>query len=261
MQQQANPALYQLAPDVVFVLADDASARLLDLSGSFYALSATGAEMLRGVLSNGVEATILDIASQYDLDPSWVRSDLKDLLEKLERSRLVLPPSSRASSSRLRPAVARAAVALMFRLPVRRSPVALLIFARLCFACFGWSDTVAAWGRMTFRDARRGYTDADLDRVDLAVRDAAARLPFVDCKERALSAWFLLCCGGIPATLVVGIHWYPLAGHCWCEVGPRKLTDFEDRCGTYQQVARYGPGPAHTAMENIPTTERVNEAG
>ena len=263
VREQAIGALYRLAPDVILVSAEDASARLLDLSGSFYALSATGAEMLQGVLGNGVEATIHDIAAQYGLEDSRVRSDLKDLLDKLERSGLVRVSSSSSSFNRPRATIAHTVAALLLRLPLRRSPTALLIFARMSFACFGWSDTIAAWGRVAARGAFRTavHTDADLDRVDLVIRDAAARLPFVDCKERSLSAWFLLCCQGIPATLVVGIHWFPLAGHCWCEVGPRKLTDFADRCETYRQVARYGPDLAHVAVAHHPTAERLNEAG
>ncbi len=43
----ANPPEYILSSDVIFVPVDDGSAQLLDLDGAFYALTATGAEMLR----------------------------------------------------------------------------------------------------------------------------------------------------------------------------------------------------------------------
>jgi len=49
----------------------------------------------------------------------------------------------------------------------------------------------------------------------------------------------LLRSAGVPAKLVVGLDLYPLAGHCWCEVGQHAFSDFPDRCESFTPVIRY----------------------
>ncbi len=254
MKNSTSSGRYWLAADVVFVPVDDGSARLLNMSGSFYALSSSGAEMLRGVLDAGVRATVREIVGRYDVDPARVQSDLSDLLRKLRRARLVRTGELSSWTLRLRAGLARLAVGLVFEtIPLHTAPTALMVFARMCFALFGWAHTASAWSRSAGRGAVHG--DANdlterLDRLDATIRNVAARLPSVECKERALCTWFLLGRQGIPATLVVGIDLFPLAGHCWCEVGSRVLTDFEDRCEAYLPVARYELGATHVG-ENL----------
>jgi hypothetical protein len=255
---------YQLAPDVVLVPVDDGSARLLNLGGSFYALSKSGSEMLGAVLSHGSEQAARDIAGRYGVDAARVATDLGELLAKLRGARLVRMGSSEPWHARLRASCARITAACLFAVTAGQArPRRLLLLARLCILLFGWENTASTWSRIISARTQGGVPppkaslDALLDKVDADVRKAASALPSMACKERALCAWFILCSRGIPATLVVGIHLYPLAGHCWCEVGSRKLTDFEDRCETYLPVARYTPGAARVTPPGIRPAECV----
>lgn len=118
----------------------------------------------------------------------------------------------------------------------------LLTLAYLCFTFFGWARTVAPWQRCARRLALADGTadPAALDAVDGAVRDLAASLPLpVACKERALSCWTLARWAGLPATLVVGLDLFPLAGHCWCESGTRTLSDDAQRCALFTPILQY----------------------
>lgn len=240
----STPEHYRLAPDVILVEADDGSARLLDMSGSFFALSRSGAELLGGLLTNGAEQTIKSLSDKYAVEAERIETDLRQLLDKLLSSGLIQAGGRRSLWARVRSGLARSIVPVLLRLPrLERSPLALLTVARLCFLAFGWADTVAAWGRNLDRSGLGIAPAADaglLTRVDDAIRGAAARLPSVACKERALSAWYVLRRNGVPASLVVGVQLYPLGGHCWCEVGSRVLTDFADHCRSYLPVVRYG---------------------
>src|SRR5579875_313383 len=220
-----NPAKYMLAGGVVFLPVDDGSARLLDLDGSFYALSASGTEMLEGTLVDGVETTIARIAARYEVSAHKVRSDLESLLGKLKDKRLIQDCGGRDGCRRrsaLWPALTILPALRMLdvlRVKPKIKPTLLLVVARACLAMFGWARSVA-----------QSQQDEIISRVDDSIRRAAARLALSTCKERALCAWYILRSMGIPAALVVGVQLYPLAGHCWCQAGTRILTDFRDRC-------------------------------
>jgi hypothetical protein len=115
--------------------------------------------------------------------------------------------------------------------------------AHLSFALFGWSRAVALWQEAHARFPARqpGERDAEsIQALGTAVRAAAASHPIrVACKERALCAWSLARAAGLSATLVVGIDLFPIAGHCWCEVGAQPLGDDRDRCDRFTPVARW----------------------
>jgi hypothetical protein len=243
-----NPAKYMLAGGVVFLPVDDGSARLLDLDGSFYALSASGTEMLEGTLVDGVETTIARIAARYEVSAHKVRSDLESLLGKLKDKRLIQDCGGRDGCRRrsaLWPALTILPALRMLdvlRVKPKIKPTLLLVVARACLAMFGWARSVAIWQK-AIRPAQAAVAQSQQDeiisRVDDSIRRAAARLALSTCKERALCAWYILRSMGIPAALVVGVQLYPLAGHCWCQAGTRILTDFRDRCETYLPVVRY----------------------
>jgi Transglutaminase-like superfamily len=250
--QATIPAQYRLAPDVIVVPIEDGTARLLDMGGAFYALSSTGLEMMRGVLVDGVAATARAVADRCDVPPSRVEADLAALLAKLRKSRLVRRGVAPSWAARVGARLARLTARVVLPL-AGSSPAALMTFARISFVLFGWARTVDAWSRGPRGKPEHAPDSAYLsDQIDQAIKDAAARLPFLACKERALCAWYLLCRERIAATLVVGIELFPLAGHCWCEVGPRKFTDFADRCEAYLPVARYGLGPVGLACDSPP---------
>jgi hypothetical protein len=240
---------YALAPDVILLPLHDGTARLLDLGGSFYAVPAVGAGMLRDTLDLGTAAAVRRAAEQYDVDVRQVQADLDTFLRRLEKEGLIRPRLARRGLRRSTTALALLilAPALFFAHRARPGPraraAALLTLARLSFRLFGWSRTVAAWQWCHPRGVESppaNEWEATVRAIDEAVRQAAAGHALeVECKERSLCCWALARRAGVPAALVVGVALFPLAGHCWCESGPWMLGDDRDRCEAYTPVARY----------------------
>ena len=87
--QSTQDGRYSLSPSVILLAVDDGSARLLDLDGSFHALSETAVEMLQGALTHGIDATIAQLAARYRLAPERIRSDIEALLDGLLKQQLI----------------------------------------------------------------------------------------------------------------------------------------------------------------------------
>jgi hypothetical protein len=241
-QTLAQHSEYVLGPDVVLVQVPDGSARLLDMGGGFYALPATGAEMVQGVLERDMAATVQDLAQQYEIAADLVEADLSSLVHQLERQGLLAKsPTRRAARSWWQALVLVPCLRLVLCVPFRQLKAsALLILAYLAFACFGWARTVSIWQRYIRRRAKNEPSvpnEATVRGLDEAVRRAAALVPLpVACKERALAVWTLVALAGVPATVVVGLELFPLGGHCWCEAGPWTLSDEADICRFFTPV-------------------------
>ena len=241
---------YALAPDIIFWVVEDGSARLLDLDGTFYALSRSAAELLRATLESGVEAAVDRIAGRYGIKASQVDKDLDQLLATLHRAGVFEVPSRYSKRRRFRQLVAKAVIIPplrvlgLFNRGEKITVVALIALARLCTAMFGWGPTVEAW-RAAIRlnpSPSQSRQDDIIQRIDCAIRKTAAKIPSAACKERALACWYLLCSLRIPATLIVGVQLYPLAGHCWCQVRNQVLTDDARSCEAFVPIARYEGG-------------------
>lgn len=241
-----TPDRFSMRPDVILLPVEDGSARLLDMGGSFFALSRSGAGMLRSLLADGRAATLAATAARYGIPRERAEADLAALIARLTDARLLSAHADRAGRTSRRAALARRVVPAALRLSrVRSSPRALLALARLCFVTLGWAETVTIWRAACAPLAATGTADPEpsvVESVDTSIRAAAAGLPSVACKERALCAWFMLAGKGVASRLIVGIQLYPLAGHCWCEVGRRIVSDFADHCQSYMPVARYEAG-------------------
>jgi hypothetical protein len=231
----------RLAPGVALVDVPDGSARLLDLDGNFHALSPLGAAMLRLALERGPEEAVRVIAADYAQDEGRVRADLGRFLGSLGRLGLL----GRGRRRRVRGALGwlalPAALALAWRWPRRAG--ALLGLARLSFRLFGWAATLRVW-RWYHRGATRPLSPGEASKAARAVDEevrasAGGHLLAVECKERALAAWALARAAGLPAELVVGVTFFPLAGHCWCELAGEPLGDEPARCALYAPVFRY----------------------
>jgi hypothetical protein len=241
------PVDYILGRDVLLVPATDGSARLLDLGGEFYAIGQVGATMLAETLARGPQAAALAIAERFGVAIDRVESDLQLFLKQLQDKGLLQrgPAPAARRGGKVLPYVVILFTLRILQHGVRSLRVKawiLLALARLCFSVFGWTRTVAALQRC-LPAANAAVTPEQhgaVTMVDQAVRRAAAgHLLRVECKERALGCWALLRSSGVAADLVIGIHLFPLTGHCWCEAGPWTLSDDQARCDGYQPVLRY----------------------
>lgn len=241
----AGGAEMVLAPEVVFVEGPDGSARLLDLEGGFYAIPQSGAELLRETLADGTASAAVRIAERYGVDTEQVEQDLSAFLTDLRRRRLICRPGS-PPRGRTRRLLCRLMVTLPLLALLRLVPSLslrawlLLALARCSFWLFGWSATVATWGKV--RGVPRPTEGCD--RVVTAVgetvrRMASGHLMHVECKERAVCCWALLRAGGWPAALVVGVRFFPMIGHCWCASGSHVLADSPDNCAACTTVFTY----------------------
>lgn len=241
---------YCLSPDILLVEAPDGTARLLDLRGTFYAVTAVGALMLRETLACGVDAAAARVCEHFSADPEEVRADLRTFLDNLARMGLVRrarrphaqagrpgPPALTRVLGSLVLGVHRGARTLETRAWV------LLALARLSLRFLGWARTVAVWRQVPSRAARPMASNewgAAAHKVGEAVsRIAASHALAVGCKERSLCCWSLLRAAGVPAVLTVGVVLFPFEGHCWCHVGHWVVGDDPDECKRFTIVTEY----------------------
>lgn len=245
---RARPdADYFLSPDVILVTVDDGSARLLDMTGSFHAISAVGARMLQAVLADGAAAAVPKIAEHYGVGRQQIEADLAIFLRDLMDRRLLCARGQQRAggNSGIVARLMRLAVQSVHGLAGRPETKArfLLPLARLSFARLGWTRTVSIWRQAHGHFPSRTVGDADketVDALDRTVRSAATGHPVtMMCKESALCSWSLARAAGLNAALVVGIDLFPIAGHCWCEVGTATPGDDPHRIERFAPVGRW----------------------
>ncbi len=206
-------SLRRLAPDTAFVVLPDGSGRLLDLAGSFYALSPSATGMLRETLRSGSATAAERVAASFAVAEGRVRQDLHVFLDDLRQRRLLQRagddvPTDRAVSRSLLGALG--ATYRCVRRTAARSWV-LLALAYLSIRRLGWPRTLATW-QAFHGPAPSGAADSEMEAIRAAAeatRTAAAWHPLhVQCKERSLCCWSLLRAAGVPAQLVVGVAFY-----------------------------------------------------
>jgi len=197
--------------------------------------------MLRDTIEHGRAAAIARGAARYGVEETRIAIDLDDLIGDMVRRGLLQRGQGRRPSAIRR--LLATAIAGMTRQALRlargepaRARIALTL-ARLSFVLLGWNATVSAW-RARFGAGREATVDAQR-MIDAAVRGVAARhVMNVDCKERALASFALARTAGLPAALVVGVDFYPLAGHSWCEIGHSVIGDEEAHCRRFTPAFR-----------------------
>jgi hypothetical protein len=239
---------YALPANVALLLVRDGTARLLDFDGYFHAISATGAKMLQETLERGSEAAARRIAEQYDVDAHQIRADLDAFLADLERRQLVCRFRGRQrSASTILVSLFLASTLRCAHLganSLKAKALHLLTLAYFSFRFFGWTRTVASWQRFygEVSTPRSLQESEEIARaIDSAVRTTAAKHVLnVGCKERSIVCWALMRSTDLPVRLVLGVDLFPLASHCWCELGPLVLSDYEDRCERFTPVLKYG---------------------
>jgi hypothetical protein len=240
---------YTLAPDVVLLLIQDGTARLLDLGGNFYAISAMGALMLHETLRWGAATAVHRIVVEYNVAVQQVQHDLRVFLDDLQQKRLI-SRLERSPRQDARTSIATSFVLLptlrclhAWTVSVKTRAWSLMTLAYIAVRLFGWPRTLAAWQHYYHAYTAPGEpvnTERVAKAIDGAVRAVAASHPFdVRCKERALCCWGLLRSAGFPAKLVLGVALFPLGSHCWCRLGSLVLSDDEERCEQFTPVLSY----------------------
>lgn len=245
---------YRLSRDVVLVAVQDGTARLLDLGGSLYAVSKTGAVMLAAALEGEQQEVCGKLATLFKFDREQIRAEMAEFLRDLETRRLVKPPGMR---HRLWPSLGELLAWLIapIVLACTRSSDrwlgtriwSLITVSYLATRLFGWTNTIRVWQRYLGPErSGSGLHSGDenmlLNNITEHVTRAIARHPLnIGCKERALCCWTLARAAGLPARIVLGIDLFPFALHCWCESRSQILADrFEGRCDRYTPILAYG---------------------
>jgi hypothetical protein len=248
-----NTGHYRLSRDVVLVAVQDGTARLLDLGGSLFAVSETGAVMLAAALEGEQQEICDELAARFKLDRAQICSDMAKLLRDLEMQRLVKPPAVR---HRLWPSLGGLLAWLIapIVLACMRSSNRWLgarIWSLLTVSYFatrflGWTNTIRVWQRClgperSGSEPLSGDEDMHLNNITQRVTRAIARHPLnIGCKERALCCWTLARAARLPARIVLGIDLFPFALHCWCESRSQILADrYEGRCDRYTPILTY----------------------
>jgi Transglutaminase-like superfamily len=236
---------FRLAPGVVLVTVTDGSSRLLDFGGSFYGLSAVGTELLTLTLKKGCNDAVQAVSEAWSVAESQVSRDLTLLLNNLHQRRLISTTASPASTrdrSVLGTFVATCLSAAISFFTTDNQIWLILLTAFASLRLLGWNRTLCVWTQfVASRQESECFGDSLSDvQIDTLTRDVASRhLLRTECKERSLTFWLLMRLRGRPAELVVGLDLYPLASHCWCEIGTKIYTDFDDSCRRYTPILRY----------------------
>jgi hypothetical protein len=227
---------FRLGPDVIFVLVDDGTGRLIDLNGGVYAIDQTAVQLVHTTLIHGRAVAIDVLAHKFDVPIERLSSDLDTLLRCLYRERLT---GHRSGLKVFRPALRGVTETVVTAIlshgqGTRMQTHLLLALARLSFFVLGFSTTIRAWSRAVLR-AKSARLSADAV-CELVRSVGASHWLVAECKERALCSWALLGASGATADLVLGISLYPLRGHCWCALDGEIVADDPERCALFEPV-------------------------
>jgi Transglutaminase-like superfamily/Coenzyme PQQ synthesis protein D (PqqD) len=236
-------ATFTLCEGVVHVAVEDGTSRLLNLGNHFYGLSVVATRMLRVTLEAGLDAAVESLSEEYGIPPERIRDDLTALLLDLERKRLIRRSGERRIATWLRRFVIYAIIIptlwVVCLVPSQRGKTWLLLgLSHLSCRLFGWANTVEAWRTgcpLLTKSAFEPEEAMQTIHANVCLTAASHLLP-VECKERALTTWALGRIAGIPIKLVVGVHIFPLEGHCWCDYKGTVYSDDSERCMQFKPV-------------------------
>lgn len=241
---------YCLAPQVIFLQIQDGSARLLDLGGNFYTISQMGARMLYETLKVGTVTAAERIATEYHTELSCVQHDLHAFLHDLENKRLIYNNKTFKGAKKFSDIIPLLTLLPLLRCisvcptSLEKKTWALLMLAAVSIRLFGWPKTIESWHAYLQKHTHGNPTTAleqSVKDIDKVVCTIAASHPFhVECKERALSCWWLLSAGGFSPRLVLGVTLFPLACHCWCEAGQFAINHDQDQYEQFTPIRSYG---------------------
>lgn len=225
--------------------AEDGTSRLLDFGNRFYGLSGVATRMLRAALDTDSETAVEQLAREYGEPIEHIRADLMIFLTDLKRKRLIQQTNDHHVVTPLVKVFGCMAVIPMLWLtrlvPWQRAKAWLLLaLAWLNCRLLGWTHTVGVWQiGYPHRAVPASNPEAAMRTIDATVCSTAASHPLpVECKERALTTWALARIAGMPVELVVGVHPFPLEGHCWCACNGAVYSDDSERCAQFKPVWR-----------------------
>jgi len=238
-----NSIQFVLKPDSALVALDDGSGRLLDLNGSFFALSPSATEVLQAVLRSGNQHAAQEIAARYQLEPPAAAAMVESLTTSLQKSGVIVRHTSEQPGDN---GISRKLQGRLIWLANRLAPVlALRIWLLLALAYFsiriqGWPRTLEIWKGMknSFLPGSQKLPSAEA-MCEKIRRTVASHILPVNCKERSLLCWSLLRAAGIETQLIVGIDFFPFSSHCWCESDGDVVCDFPGRCANYHPIFIY----------------------
>lgn len=240
---QSTPSDYVLEKNVILLLVQDSTARLLKLDGEFCVINVIGALILVETLKSTSTTAVNKIASEYAIELAQAQKDVQIFLENLEKKGFIYCPESFLTQSKRLEFDCTFLLQPLLRL-IHICPISLQVKAwialglsYLSIRLFGLPRTVKAWNVNCIVHQE---TTSLIEEIDLAVRDAMAHhLLNVQCKECALCCWWLARSSGFSAKLALGIGLFPLASHCWCEVDTKILADDLDRCEVFTPILTY----------------------
>lgn len=243
--EDSSQAEFRLVDDAVLVVLRDGTSRLIHLSGDVLALNHESTRLITASLAEGAEHVAAETAVDCDADLAQVRSDLQEFLADLVRRGAIRDRNQTArvtAAGRLAHWLLPPVLAVLRcrGMPSERRLRTLLWTARLSFAIFGWTRTVAIWQAASVPRHQMGNRSPVIAEVGKRLREVAAgHWGSPECKERALCCWTILRWLGEPAELVLAIDFFPFFGHCWCEASGAVVDDDVRRCQRFVPILRY----------------------
>jgi hypothetical protein len=190
-------------------------------------------ELLFDLARRGRIETVRAAARRYRVSEQQIAADLDALLTELPPG--IGTEEAARRGGRVDPLVV-AALSLLRRVghPTLRT-WALLAAARVCFAAAGWSRTLRWWTSLPTWGRPDGSSAGEIDRR--VRRQATGSVLGHTCKERAVVCLAEARTAGLPAAVVLGLSFYPLATHSWCVLDSGViLGDYPDLCAAFQPV-------------------------
>lgn len=175
-------ARYRLAPNVVLLLLEDRSARVLNLGGDFFALSESAADLLGEIIQTDPDTAAQRIAHRHQAGVRQVRRDLEICTQRFLQMGVIRPAHTLKPDRQPRTAtVLMGLLGMVHRL--RSSPETqawwLLLLAYIAIRRWGWPATVRCWQQFYRDRGREGDALANqpewINRTEAAVRSATAR--------------------------------------------------------------------------------------
>jgi hypothetical protein len=252
-------APYCLDADVLLLLVDDGTSRLLDLNRFFLALDCESTSEIRAGLGQELCHSIVSSAQPAgrparEAKRSTATSDLHSpLMEELLRKGVVVRRGGARRGVRLFPewlGLPRWLRSLRIGSSRRPSNLGFWGWGRLGLMIHwaGLGRTIRAAVEAAASEgesfaSNRSLADL-LSERDGLIRHAARSGWPVTCKEKAIAAFLYARANGFRPQMVLGVDLFPFRAHLWCECDGEVLSDPPEECHEFA-VAAVWPSAGH----------------